>query len=288
MSDVRQEFIYYGFQYYMLGRCGVAAWAHPVAANLFHHAVEMLLKAELARHTTEEDRRKLGHRLPDIWEAFKAIHPSNQLARFDALIGNLHKYEDIRYPEKTAQQGMQNSFQFGSGPPPKASGKLPTFNLSVGEVDALVKAICDVCSINPKFFTTRFQPPGSAWARPPGPEGGQYRRRGRGRESMKSGIVLPEQSSAAAQQIGAGAAYGILFGDVSTKGIIQWIESYCAARRHQFRSLTGLEPVGHVGLLGLSLSLSWNGARLCGNNLGAPALADRRRDSWPWDQHARS
>jgi hypothetical protein len=84
-------------------------------------------------------------------------------------VRSLHKYEDIRYPEKIVQQGMASSFQFGSGPPPKASGKgsrnVSTFHLAVGEVDALVKTICQVCRINPKFFTMHFQPPGSSCLR---------------------------------------------------------------------------------------------------------------------------
>ena len=167
---LRAEYINLGFQYYMLGRCGVAAWANPVAGNQFHHATEMLLKGGLVAHTTEDERIKLGHKLPRIWKKFKSHYdPSNQLARFDALVRSLHKYEDIRYPEKIVQQGMASSFQFGSGPPPKASGKgfrdVPTFHLAVGEVDAMVKAICVACSVNPKFFTDRFQPPGSTCLR---------------------------------------------------------------------------------------------------------------------------
>ena len=82
---------------------------------------------------------------------------------------DLHKYESIRYPERIVQEGMASSFQFGSGPPPKASGKvsrnMPTFHLAVGEVDAMVKAICVACSIDPKNFTDRFQPPGSTCLR---------------------------------------------------------------------------------------------------------------------------
>ena len=89
--------------------------------------------------------------------------------RLDALVRNLHKYEDIRYPERIVQQGMASSFQFGSGSPPQASGKasrdVPTFHLAVREVDALVKAICVACSINPKAYTVCFQPPGSTCLR---------------------------------------------------------------------------------------------------------------------------
>jgi hypothetical protein len=129
---------------------------NPVAANLFHHAVEMLLKGGLCPHTTEADRIKLGHQLPRIWKAFKTVYdPSKKHARFDALVKNLHKYKDIRYPEKIAQQGISSSFQFGNAPPKtKVTRNPPVYHLSVGEVDALVKAICSAISINPKFFTT--------------------------------------------------------------------------------------------------------------------------------------
>jgi hypothetical protein len=164
---LREEYIYLGFQYYMLGRCAVAARAHPVAGNQLHHAIEMLLKGGLVPHTTEDERIKLRHRLPHIWKTFKAQYdPSNQLARFDAVVRNLNKYEAIRYPEKIARLGLESSFCWGNAPPPKdAPGKPPTYHLSVGEIDALVKAICQACRINPKFFTTRFQPPGSTYLR---------------------------------------------------------------------------------------------------------------------------
>jgi hypothetical protein len=167
---LRVNYINSGFQYYMLGRCGVAALANPVAGNLFHHAIEMMLKGGLCTHMTEDERIEMRHHLPRIWKAFKDHYdPSNQLARFDALVRNLHKYESIRYPERIVQRGMATSFQFGSGPPPKASGKasrnVPTFHLAVGEVDAMVKAICVACRINPKAFTARFQPPGSTCLR---------------------------------------------------------------------------------------------------------------------------
>jgi hypothetical protein len=152
----------YGFQYYATGRCATATHANPVAANLFHHAIEMLLKAGLCADMTEDERIKIGHRLPRVWKAFKARHdPLGKLGHFDIFVRKLHKYEDIRYPERTAQHGLQSSFQFGIGPPPVVSGKgfcaVPSYHLSVGEVDALVKAICDAVSINPKFFTMRFQ-----------------------------------------------------------------------------------------------------------------------------------
>ena len=45
---VRINFYRFGFQYYVAGRFAVIAQFSPVAANLLHHAIEMLLKGELA------------------------------------------------------------------------------------------------------------------------------------------------------------------------------------------------------------------------------------------------
>jgi hypothetical protein len=76
MSDedrVIHEFFRYGCQYYVAGRYGVFAALIPVAANLHHHAIEMLLKGALARTMNlKEMKNKIGHKLEKCWEAFKA------------------------------------------------------------------------------------------------------------------------------------------------------------------------------------------------------------------------
>ena len=43
---VRMNFFGFGYQYYLAGRYAVAAQLLPIAANLLHHAIEMLLKGE--------------------------------------------------------------------------------------------------------------------------------------------------------------------------------------------------------------------------------------------------
>jgi len=55
---VRMNFFGFGFQYYLAGRYAVAAQLLPVAANLLHHAIEMLLKGELT-HLDEKQRRAI-------------------------------------------------------------------------------------------------------------------------------------------------------------------------------------------------------------------------------------
>ena len=120
------------------------------------------VEGRACRAHDEDERIQLGHKLPRIWKAFKEHYdPSNQLVRFDALVRSLHKYEDIRYPETIVQHGMASSFQFGSGPPPKATGKasrnVPTFHLAVGEVEAMVKAICVIGTSTPRPSPTAFR-----------------------------------------------------------------------------------------------------------------------------------
>jgi hypothetical protein len=74
MSDENaiHEFFRYGCQYYVAGRYGVFAALIPVAANLHHHAIEMLLKGALSKSMSlAEMKSKLWHRLQRCWEEFK-------------------------------------------------------------------------------------------------------------------------------------------------------------------------------------------------------------------------
>jgi hypothetical protein len=78
------EFFKFGSQYYVAGRYGMFAGFMPVAANLHHHAIEMLLKGALSKSMNlEELKRKLGHRLPKIWKKFKRQANDPSLNRFE-------------------------------------------------------------------------------------------------------------------------------------------------------------------------------------------------------------
>jgi hypothetical protein len=171
-----------GFQYYAAGRCGVAAWWNPVAANLMHHAIEMFLKGGLCPHTTKQARENMRHDLPVVWRAFKAQYdPAGKLKlnRFDAFVRALHSYEEIRYPEKMVRDGMGSYFQFGKRTTRvKASGRganVPKYQLFVADADAMVKAICDASSINAKAFTSKYQQePGKTFLRHENAETGLF------------------------------------------------------------------------------------------------------------------
>jgi hypothetical protein len=87
---VRLGFYSYGFQYYVAGRFAVIAQLSPVAANLLHHAIEMLLKGELA-HLDEKQRKDMGHDLTKLWPAYK-----KQMAAEDVLVSFRCDHRDIK------------------------------------------------------------------------------------------------------------------------------------------------------------------------------------------------
>jgi hypothetical protein len=167
---LRAEFIDYGLQYYVAGRCAVATGLNPVAANILHHAVEMFLKAGLCAHTTEDERKfQLRHNLPEIWRAFKSHHdPEEKLARFDDCVQGLHNYEDIRYPEGMMRPGAIGlHMQFGGAPMVKESiggGDVKEYSLEMSKIDAFVKAIHDAAHHKmPKHRITMYREPGKAY-----------------------------------------------------------------------------------------------------------------------------
>src|SRR4051812_41410629 len=114
---VRVEFFGLAFQYYIAARFAASAGLMPVVGTLFHHAIEMFLKGELCKRLSEQQRRKIGHRLTELWRAFKAQMADRSLDTFDTLISDLDKFEDIRFPEKIVSLGMSCTVGFGSRAP---------------------------------------------------------------------------------------------------------------------------------------------------------------------------
>jgi hypothetical protein len=175
----RFEFFKLGSQYYVAGRYAVAGGLNPVAANLLHHAIELFLKGALYHHATEEERRnKLGHKLVVIWTCFKTqIGAGRDLTKFDGVIDELNKYEEIRYPENIVLKGMGSALSFGKTMPAVISGEaadvVPKYQLFVGEIDALVKAILDISSVNPKVLVP-MQPDGQTYLKHQNEEKGLF------------------------------------------------------------------------------------------------------------------
>jgi hypothetical protein len=97
-------------QYYASPRFAARAGLMPIAGNLFHHAIEMLLKSHLSRTVSTADladRRKFGHDLEKLWKKFKDSFPNEaDLSKYDGVVADLDRFDDIRYPEAVVKAGM--------------------------------------------------------------------------------------------------------------------------------------------------------------------------------------
>ena len=148
-------FLDFGMQYYVAARSSVLAQQTPVPANLFHHAIENLIKAHLSQvRSLRELKRQFSHDLPKAWKTFKAeVKDRSELHHFDKSIQQLHAFEDLRYPDSIVQRGA--TIVIG-GSPSVSPATTPKYSLSMNEMDRLVVAILKASSRNPKFFTTRY------------------------------------------------------------------------------------------------------------------------------------
>src|SRR5437667_12264889 len=89
-------------QYYVAARLAARAVLIPVHGNLFHHAVEMYLKAALVGTlpVVEMKQPPYIHDLTALWDRFKTKEADPALACFDTTIRELHGYESVSYPDK--------------------------------------------------------------------------------------------------------------------------------------------------------------------------------------------
>ncbi len=155
-DNIAIYFMQTGSQSYAVARFAMHAQRIAVCGNLFHHAVEMLLKGGLARKRTLSDLKAMGHKLKVLWRAFKTDFPDASLKRHDKTISSLDKFEDIRYPNPTKVHSMAVSLEW-SGPSGTmtAHGGLKTpkqYKLVVSDIDDLVADVSRFCSWSPAAF----------------------------------------------------------------------------------------------------------------------------------------
>ena len=157
-AAANEEFMKLGVQYYATAR--QSAWSGLwVCGNLYHHSLEMFLKAGLSRkYSLRELRQRFGHKLIVIWNAFKADFPSPTLLEFDATIADIAGFEDIRYPDRVLKYGVQIRIDDRSVTQQTTPSSPPEYKLDFYEIDRLVGAIFDVSSLNPLFFTMGLKP----------------------------------------------------------------------------------------------------------------------------------
>jgi hypothetical protein len=148
-----------GVSYYVSARMAYFARAIPVAGNLFHHAVEMLLKGYLCRTLDDRGRWRLKHNLRRTWRRFKDEVRDPSLSRFDETIRAVDGFEQLRYPEKLKSYAMQVQL---TGPFSHQEGthgrRANSFTLAVNDVDELIAMLFAKAGFDPNFYLTRLGP----------------------------------------------------------------------------------------------------------------------------------
>jgi hypothetical protein len=144
-------------QYYTAARFSMRAQLHPVCGNLFHHAVEMALKAGLTQKRSLVDLKEMNHKLRSkVWKAFKEDFPDPALQRHDKTISTIDKVEELRYPggSKSGSMGITAEW-FGQTIPIVTYGELDTprqYPIVVSDIDDLMVDIFTACDCNPAGF----------------------------------------------------------------------------------------------------------------------------------------
>jgi hypothetical protein len=160
-TRITQKYFEHGLGYYISARHAAVAGFNPVCGLLAHYAVEMFLKGRLSVGRTEKELKDISHNLNTAWAAFKSEFPAEDLARFDASIADIDRFWHIRYPERLVAEGMIGSVDWsgvaGDHRPVPArldpsSPGTPRYHLSLHDLDALVRKLFDLCSMNPAFF----------------------------------------------------------------------------------------------------------------------------------------
>ena len=104
-SEVEVRFMRLGLEYYVTARAAARFQLSIVVGNLYHHAIEMMLKSRLSKMLSDDDLRKIGHDLKKLWRTFKTDFPAETLREFDQVVATIHRYESIRYPAKLVAEG---------------------------------------------------------------------------------------------------------------------------------------------------------------------------------------
>lgn len=143
---MKDHLIHSGIDHYIAGRFAARAGLMPACGNLMHHALEFMLKGLLVdRIPVAQLRRRFSHDLPALWNEYKGT--SVALARFDQLIGDLHQFEDIRYPETLEAEGgsiltswLRRRDDLRSHP---ALQTTPVYEVVIHIIDELMLALLD-------------------------------------------------------------------------------------------------------------------------------------------------
>lgn len=160
---VRHEFAALALGYYASGRMAFRARAGLlVSAHILHHAIEFVLKATLARHTTLSDMKKFGHRLPDLFSAAEKRSSELQSIEHRATASLLHEVWELRYPDRILAEGASLSFTPGELTDElrtaALSGSPKGYVLELARIDRLFCAGFRAAGLDPASFMQRLGP----------------------------------------------------------------------------------------------------------------------------------
>jgi hypothetical protein len=157
------QFLNLSFEYYLTGR--QAAMARLVAAaNLFHHAIELLMKYQLVKDVPNEGQatcqqklrsRQYGHKLRALWPEFKSASGDSTLAQFNQVVSDLDRWEDIRYGGFPLGLTIRMEFSDRKVPPVQqiAGQTEDVYTLSLEQIDELYTAMLSASSVMPEYLT---------------------------------------------------------------------------------------------------------------------------------------
>jgi hypothetical protein len=155
-DDTRFAFAHLAVAYYGLGRFAALTHTTIVSGNLLHHAVEMIIKAALARSLSLRELKDLRHSLTKLWAKLKPTSSTLADARFRRTINQLDVFERLRYPDVGLKKGYEIYHGIFRGSDPSSSGwAKPAPNkyiLVLNDVDSLFAAVFRAASLNPPAF----------------------------------------------------------------------------------------------------------------------------------------
>lgn len=133
------EFAPLAVQHYVAGRMLALQLQLPVAGNVLHHAVELMIKAALAQEVLYDSLRyEYGHKLVPLWEKFQDVYRA--MPEHRPTIEDLDRFEEIRYPREAGGTTSTHCAIFRD-PHGRRTGSPGAYSLILEDVDALVSSI---------------------------------------------------------------------------------------------------------------------------------------------------
>jgi hypothetical protein len=133
------EFVPLAVQHYVAGRMLALQCQMPVAGNILHHAVELLLKAALASKVPFDALKdQYRHDLVLIWAKFQEEYRA--MPEHGATIEDLNRFEEIRYPGP-AGGTTQSHYALYRDPQGRRMGSPGAYSLVLEDIDALFRDV---------------------------------------------------------------------------------------------------------------------------------------------------